>query len=383
MPDPYGGYFGNDEDPMNYPGGATAASAFARMAPDRAGTQWAPWEGGPRDSAGATGGRDEINRSLWDLLLGRGGTEYQGPQGPGWAPPAMSSRQPRDSAGVTGGAGDRHRSFWDRVFGREGTEYQGPQEAYGPPGTAPPAGPMPGGGAPLSASAPPPTSKPVTKITSGENLADIVRRLIDPEWSTSNVPTLGMPPNWEGLEVPPNFLPPYQLPPSYQVPPSEPPMRERGAPPSQNFLSSMLPGSSIGRNIFGPPRTERAEGGAVPGFMRGGYPELYDKPIRQGYFATGGASNYVPPDGRGDGRSDHIEARLSPGEFVVDSETLALLGDGDGEAGARKMDQMRANIRKQKGEALAQGKISPKAKKHAEEYMSKSLSRSALKNVGR
>jgi hypothetical protein len=76
--------------------------------------------------------------------------------------------------------------------------------------------------------------------------------------------------------------------------------------------------------------------------------------------AQGGPlSRYV--EGGGTGRSDSIDAKLSDGEYVIDSETVALLGDGSSKAGARRLDQFRANIRKQKGKALSQGKISPDA----------------------
>ena len=92
--------------------------------------------------------------------------------------------------------------------------------------------------------------------------------------------------------------------------------------------------------------------------MRGGYPEnlIHGMPTR---YARG---NYVPPDGRGDGRSDHVDAKLSPGEYVMDAETVSLLGNGDNDAGARRMDQFRRGLREQKGRALAQGKFSPNAK---------------------
>jgi hypothetical protein len=66
-------------------------------------------------------------------------------------------------------------------------------------------------------------------------------------------------------------------------------------------------------------------------------------------------------NGPGTGRSDSIDAKLSDGEYVIDAETVALLGDGSSKAGAAKLDQFRANIRKQKGKALSQGKISPDA----------------------
>ena len=76
--------------------------------------------------------------------------------------------------------------------------------------------------------------------------------------------------------------------------------------------------------------------------------------------ARGGPlSRYV--EGGGTGRSDSIDAKLSDGEYVVDAETVALLGDGSSKAGAAKLDQFRANIRKQKGKALSRGKISPDA----------------------
>ena len=77
-------------------------------------------------------------------------------------------------------------------------------------------------------------------------------------------------------------------------------------------------------------------------------------------YATGGLAmahgGNVP-----DGRTDNIHAMLSPGEYVVDAETVALLGNGNGDAGAKRLDQMREAVRKQKGGALSKGKISPDA----------------------
>lgn len=66
--------------------------------------------------------------------------------------------------------------------------------------------------------------------------------------------------------------------------------------------------------------------------------------------------------GSGSGRDDTIDARLSDGEYVIDAETVALLGDGSSKAGAQKLDQMRQEIRKHKGKALAVGKISSDAR---------------------
>jgi hypothetical protein len=81
-------------------------------------------------------------------------------------------------------------------------------------------------------------------------------------------------------------------------------------------------------------------------------------PIRAAH--GGPLTQYV--QGGGTGRSDSIDAKLSDGEYVIDAETVALLGDGSSKAGAERLDQFRANIRKQKGKALAKGKFSPDAR---------------------
>ena len=81
-------------------------------------------------------------------------------------------------------------------------------------------------------------------------------------------------------------------------------------------------------------------------------------------MASGG-----PISGPGTGRSDDIPARLSDGEYVIDSETVSMLGDGSAAAGAAKLDQMRRRLRTHKGRALAKGKFSPAAKS-PERYLS-------------
>ena len=73
-------------------------------------------------------------------------------------------------------------------------------------------------------------------------------------------------------------------------------------------------------------------------------------------------------NGPGTGRSDEIPAMLSDGEYVIDAETVALLGDGSSKAGAKKLDDLRVKIRKHKGKKLAKGKFSHNAKS-ADRYM--------------
>ena len=74
-------------------------------------------------------------------------------------------------------------------------------------------------------------------------------------------------------------------------------------------------------------------------------------------------------NGPGTGRSDDIPAVLSDGEYVIDAETVALLGDGSSKAGAKKLDELRVKIRKHKGQKLAKGRFSANAKR-PEAYLS-------------
>jgi hypothetical protein len=85
-------------------------------------------------------------------------------------------------------------------------------------------------------------------------------------------------------------------------------------------------------------------------------------------FAKGGRSQFAV-NGAGTGRSDDIPAVLSDGEYVIDAETVALLGDGSNKAGAKKLDELRVKVRKHKGQKLAKGRFSANAKK-PEAYLS-------------
>lgn len=89
---------------------------------------------------------------------------------------------------------------------------------------------------------------------------------------------------------------------------------------------------------------------------------MYDNPEEPTQkLARGGALTRLARGG-GSGRDDTIPARLSDGEYVMDAETVALLGDGSTDAGARQLDRMRAKIREHKGKSMARGKFSANAK---------------------
>jgi len=71
--------------------------------------------------------------------------------------------------------------------------------------------------------------------------------------------------------------------------------------------------------------------------------------------------------GPGGGQDDQIPALLSDGEYVMDADVVAALGDGSNEKGAQKLDQMREKVREHKRAAPAH-KIPPKAKR-PEQYL--------------
>lgn len=167
----------------------------------------------------------------------------------------------------------------------------------------------------------------------------------------------------ERPHLPPAFMPDYPEPSRFA-----PPADDGSYDKLRRIMELLQQG---GGRPMGTPDMGTPGMGAMP-MRRGGYPLDYlsgmpGLPVRTPY-ARGG--DYVRPDGRGNGRSDHVPAVLSPGEFVMDAETVALAGDGDNSAGAREFERLRQNIRRDKGKALAKGKFSPDAKPLAS-YMAK------------
>jgi hypothetical protein len=138
-----------------------------------------------------------------------------------------------------------------------------------------------------------------------------------------------------------------------------PPMMQGGAMPQR----PMMPQNAQGQ-------------GMPPQGMPQGLPQMPQRPRdpKTAYYqygnppaqakAMGGLSQVhsMRIGGGADGRSDDVNAVLSDGEYVMDAETVAMLGNGSSKAGAAKLDQMRSKLRQHKGKNLASGKISPNAK---------------------
>ncbi len=99
----------------------------------------------------------------------------------------------------------------------------------------------------------------------------------------------------------------------------------------------------------------------------GGLAALIEKMKKAGLL-PGYADGGYAVGGPGDGREDKIPAMLSDGEYVIDAETVAMLGNGSSKAGADALDKFRVNIRKHKGRKLSKGEFSVDAKK-PEQYL--------------
>jgi hypothetical protein len=142
-------------------------------------------------------------------------------------------------------------------------------------------------------------------------------------------------------------------------------MPQRGRPPMMQ--GGMMPGR--------PMSPQNAQGMPAQG-MPQGRPQMPQRPRdpKMAYYqygnppvqakAMGGLSQVhsMKIGGGADGRSDDVNAVLSDGEYVMDAESVAMLGNGSSKAGAAKLDQMRSELRQHKGKNLASGKISPDAK---------------------
>ena len=135
-------------------------------------------------------------------------------------------------------------------------------------------------------------------------------------------------------------------------------------------IPMMYPGAPQQAPQGQPGQQQFARGGFLRHFARGGYPRMigqaeigHGMPMRMPF----GRGSYTG-SGAGSGRSDNIEARLSPHEFVFDAETVSMLGDGSPDEGARRLEELRHNIRAHKGKQLAKGKFSPDAK-DPEDYL--------------
>jgi hypothetical protein len=133
-------------------------------------------------------------------------------------------------------------------------------------------------------------------------------------------------------------------------------MRPQGMQPQGMAPQGMNPPgmSSAGMDTQGMmPNTMKPQG-----LRSGGLPAWSQVPV------TNGRLNFrdgAPVHGPGDGQSDDIPAMLADGEYVIDAETVAQIGNGSTKAGAKALDKFREGIRAHKRSAPI-NKIPPKTK---------------------
>lgn len=96
-----------------------------------------------------------------------------------------------------------------------------------------------------------------------------------------------------------------------------------------------------------------------PGLLEAAAQGMQRRDEQMRNYACGGLAHYVR--GGTAGQDDKVPAMLSDGEYVMDADTVASLGDGNNAAGAQRLDQMRQAIRSHKRSAPASS-IPPKAK---------------------
>jgi hypothetical protein len=92
------------------------------------------------------------------------------------------------------------------------------------------------------------------------------------------------------------------------------------------------------QSIAKPPRS-------MDTLAQGGLPQKYAKAAPKGHnpeFITGLTGYYA--SGKGTGQSDDIPAMLHDGDYVIDADAVAALGDGSSKAGAQALSQLQSKI---------------------------------------
>jgi hypothetical protein len=84
---------------------------------------------------------------------------------------------------------------------------------------------------------------------------------------------------------------------------------------------------------------------AMGEYAQGGLPTKYAKAAPKGHnpeFITGLTGYYA--QGKGTGQSDDIPAMLHDGDYVIDADAVAALGDGSSKAGAQALSQFQSKV---------------------------------------
>ena len=155
-----------------------------------------------------------------------------------------------------------------------------------------------------------------------------------------------------GMRAQPPMNPPEMMP---QIGQQQPPQQAQ-----QQGLPQQMPPQMAQQTPQGMPQQGMMpqQQGMPPPMRKGGLPHASNVPMVEGRmdFRQGSAVH-----GEGDGQSDDIPAMLADGEYVIDAETVAQIGNGSTKAGAQALDKFREGIRAHKRSAPL-NKIPPKTK---------------------
>ncbi len=284
--------------------------------------------------------------------------------------------------------------IWRSLFGPRKQPGITQQPLAPPPGAQASTSPF-GGVSPVPA-VPAQQAKPATQLSSNKAITDRINSMLAPPPEAAPVGMADFYPGAGGAGTAPmSYMArapglqevPFDLFQSGPTPNRMSPGRidmRRSVPRQEDVRSPFMPAGGNGAMI--PPMY--SHGGGVPGFMRGGYPDLYgvDEPPgvpERSFFDSGGENRYVDNGTGSGGRADDVNAKLSEKEYVMTAEDMALLGDGNPDAGAKKMDAARVELRKQKGKELAKGKISSDAKPALLSYVAGNPMGAGLRRRGR
>ena len=123
-------------------------------------------------------------------------------------------------------------------------------------------------------------------------------------------------------------------------------LREKTEEEVESFVQELKTWSDF-LGTYGQPGA--AYGGAIKGYAMGGMGQAPDLPSGLLKSTEDGMADTIPA------QMGNQPINLSGGEYIMDAETVAFLGNGNTDAGAQKLDDFRENLRMAKNGGEDQG----------------------------
>ena len=126
-------------------------------------------------------------------------------------------------------------------------------------------------------------------------------------------------------------------------------LRQKTEEEVESFVQELKTWSDF-LGTYGQPGTGGAAyGGAIKGYAMGGMGQAPDLPSGLLKSTEDGMADTIPA------QMGNQPINLSGGEYIMDAETVAFLGNGNTDAGAQKLDDFRENLRMAKNGGEDQG----------------------------